>query len=359
MPLSNSSLLDEGTHKGGGDGERAPPLREVRSRSFTRFEQVPPANDRNLPNESGTVWVWKLSSAMKRLLITTTSKCASGVMVQYPATGGSVLGLLRRCRKSAQRGHEGCRCVRYLGFDAVEASGRSGARTWLSALRQRFGDAAGLHAAVARSGLLGDHGRVQAFDARRIIGISVDADGNPCLRMASANEGAAHSQRQGDVEHLHERKRCWRTWRRCTPSTTARKAWTTSPRRRTAWQRSSKQAPRRWASTGRRDPYFDTVTLKCPSGRRMCRSSRLVRQGEINIRKLDNDHVAVAFDETTTLEDVDDLFKAFNGGKSTDFSRVVLGTESVNVEETKFTRKSKYLTCATRCSTPIAPSTKW
>merc|ERR1711885_98090 len=49
---------------------------------------------------------------------------------------------------------------------------------------------------------------------------------------------------------------------------------------------------------GPANPYFDTVTLKCPSGA----------------------DAVVAFDETTTLEDVDDLFKAFNGGKSTDFS---------------------------------------
>jgi hypothetical protein len=40
----------------------------------------------------------------------------------------------------------------------------------------------------------------------------------------------------------------------------------------------------------------------------------------MNIRKLDKDHISLSFDETTVLADIDDLFKALNGGKAANFT---------------------------------------
>jgi glycine dehydrogenase len=62
----------------------------------------------------------------------------------------------------------------------------------------------------------------------------------------------------------------------------------------------------------------------------------------MNIRRLDADHVSLAFDETTTPQDVDDLFAAMNGGKTPGFSVASLAP---GVPEHDFMqRTSKYLT---------------
>ena len=60
--------------------------------------------------------------------------------------------------------------------------------------------------------------------------------------------------------------------------------------------------------------FFDTVTVKCPNG-----ADAVVKActaAGINIRKMDANHVSLAFDETTEIADVDNLFKVFAGSSA-------------------------------------------
>ena len=50
-------------------------------------------------------------------------------------------------------------------------------------------------------------------------------------------------------------------------------------------------------------------------------------QAELNVRKLDDSHITVSFDETTTLADVDALFKVLNKGQQPQFSAESLASE--------------------------------
>ena len=64
-------------------------------------------------------------------------------------------------------------------------------------------------------------------------------------------------------------------------------------------------------------PFFDTVTLDVGDAGKVC--SDAVTAG-YNLRQLDGSRVSVAFDETTTLADVDALLTVLNGGSAPDFS---------------------------------------
>ena len=88
----------------------------------------------------------------------------------------------------------------YLGFDAIEASGRVG-RGHGCRLCAKIWRAVGLRRSAR--GLLGDHGRVQAFDAGKNYRYFRRCGWEPVLENGDANERTAHSQRQSDVEHLH------------------------------------------------------------------------------------------------------------------------------------------------------------
>ena len=71
--------------------------------------------------------------------------------------------------------------MRYLGFDAIESSGRVGADMVVGSA-QRFGVPLGYGG--PHPGFLATTEEYKRLMPGRIIGISVDADGNPCLRMA-------------------------------------------------------------------------------------------------------------------------------------------------------------------------------
>jgi hypothetical protein len=64
-------------------------------------------------------------------------------------------------------------------------------------------------------------------------------------------------------------------------------------------------------------PFFDTVTLDVSDAGKVC--SAAVAAG-YNLRQLDASRVSVAFDETTTIADVDALLAVLNGGSAPDFT---------------------------------------
>ncbi|MDG6100336.1 glycine dehydrogenase (aminomethyl-transferring), partial [Alteromonas sp. ZYF713] len=64
-------------------------------------------------------------------------------------------------------------------------------------------------------------------------------------------------------------------------------------------------------------PFFDTVKITCAN------SSAIADEAykhQMNLRIVDKNTITVSFDETTTIEDVDTLFKVFALGKPVTFT---------------------------------------
>ena len=71
-------------------------------------------------------------------------------------------------------------------------------------------------------------------------------------------------------------------------------------------------------------PFFDTVRIDVGDADKVVQAA--VQEG-CNLRKLDASTITVSLDETTRIEDIDQLFKILNGGSPAGFSAESLASE--------------------------------
>ncbi|KAK7839943.1 glycine dehydrogenase (decarboxylating) [Quercus suber] len=88
-------------------------------------------------------------------------------------------------------------------------------------------------------------------------------------------------------------------------------------------------------------PFFDTVRIKCSDSKAIADAAY---KKEMNLRVVDSNTITISFDETTTLEDVDQLFEVFSCGKPVTFSAASLAPEVDTLIPTGLIRESPYLT---------------
>ncbi|KAM7277338.1 hypothetical protein ACFE04_019204 [Oxalis oulophora] len=88
-------------------------------------------------------------------------------------------------------------------------------------------------------------------------------------------------------------------------------------------------------------PFFDTVKVKVSDAHAI---SDAANKSEMNLRVVDANTITVAFDETTTLEDVDKLLKVFAGGKAVPFTAESIASEVETQIPAGLARESPYLT---------------
>lgn len=88
--------------------------------------------------------------------------------------------------------------------------------------------------------------------------------------------------------------------------------------------------------------FFDTLRIKTPKVEQIL---KLADQMQMNFRRLDAETLCLSVNETTSLADVDDIFKAFNGGQT---SAVTAAELAKNVKglavDPQLQRQSTYLT---------------
>ena len=88
-------------------------------------------------------------------------------------------------------------------------------------------------------------------------------------------------------------------------------------------------------------PFFDTVCITPSDGdsAAVCKNAQAMG---MNFRPLDGKRVTIAIDETTTVDDVDDILAALNGQKPPDFSAESLAGD-VQVDLGSFARQSAFM----------------
>lgn len=334
MPLSNSSLLDEGTAA----AEAMTMCSAIARGKKPKFY----VSDKCHPQ---TIEICRTRADGLGLEVVVgdeatfdyNDKQVCGVMVQYPATDGSVLDYSDVVEKAHKGGMKVVASCDILALTQLKPPGEWGADMVVGSA-QRFGVPMGYGGPHA--GFLATTEEYKRLMPGRIIGISVDADGNPCLRMAMQTR-EQHIRRDKATSNICTAQALLANMAAMYAIYHGPEGLKDIAKKAHSLAKIFEEGTKKMGFQGPANPYFDTVTLKCPSGADAVVAA--CAKAEINIRKIDNDHVSVAFDETTTLEDVDDLFTAFNGGKATDFTAASLAP-SINIEETKMTRKSKFLT---------------
>ena len=334
LPIANASLLDEGTA-----AAEAMHLAQGASKgSANKFFVSELCHPQTIDVIRTRAWPLGIDVEVGDHSSFELTEDVFGVLLQYPATDGSILDY----RDFAATAHE-------IGSTVVVASdlmaltlltppGEWGADIVVGN-SQRFGVPMGFggpHAAFMSA--------QDAFKRKlpgRIIGVSVDADGNPALRMAL----------QTREQHIRRDKA---TSNICTAQVLlaimagAYAVYHGPDGLKRIAERIRNQAG--VLATGLRklghevltSDFFDTIRVR-PSGD-VSEVLGLALGNGINLRSFSDGTVGIALDEVTRPDDLDDLFSIFNKGGEPDFNaRSLAEQESSPMLPAWADRESPYL----------------
>ncbi|GJN17899.1 hypothetical protein PR202_gb05006 [Eleusine coracana subsp. coracana] len=312
LPMSNASLLDEATAAA---EAMAMCLGITRAAGFGIKVVVADAKDFDFSSDD-----------------------VCGVLVQYPGTEGEVLDYAQFVKDAHAHAAKVVMATDLLALTTLKTPGEIGADIAVGSA-QRFGVPMGYggpHAAF-----LATSQEYKRLMPGRIIGVSVDSTGKPALRMAMQTR-EQHIRRDKATSNI-----C--TAQALLANMAAMYAVYHGPEGLKAIADRVHGLAGTFAHglkklgtvTVQELPFFDTVKVNCADARAIAEEAI---KNEMNLRVVDANTITVAFDETTTLEDVDKLFKVFSGGKPVNFTAESIAPEVSSSLPSSLIRDTPYLT---------------
>jgi glycine dehydrogenase len=335
LEIANASLLDEGTAAAEAMSMFAGETREDRDVFFVSDECHPQTiavvRTRAEPLEIRVeVGDWRVFEP--------GSDCI-GALVSYPATDGGVHDYRAFVERVQGVGGFVAAVADLLALTLFTPPGEWGADVVVGN-SQRFGVPMGYGGPHA--GFMAARERFKRKMPGRIIGVSVDAQGNRALRMAL----------QTREQHIRREKA---TSNICTAQVllavmAGMYAVYHGPEGLRAMAARIRDQTRVLAAGLERlgharvhSRVFDTLRV-IPSGRSAAEILRQALDLGINLRDFGDGSVGVALDETVTSADLDDLFQAFNGGERPDFDAADLARAlTTDASTDALTRTTSYL----------------
>ena len=302
LPIANASMLDEGT--------AAAEAMTLARRSFKGSEEAVFLIDQNVHPQTRAV----IATRAKPLNIViedfdaaagiTTQSPYFAVLVQYPDTKGFVRDYSKICEVAHQNEAYVIAATDLLALTLLKPPGEWGADVAIGSA-QRFGVPMGFGGPHA--GFMAVRNGLERSLPGRLIGQSVDVHGNPAFRLAL----------QTREQHIRRDKA---TSNICTAQVllavmSAFYAMWHGPiglkliaERIHDQTHSFALALKAAGISTSNETYFDTLTINVENAAEIHKRAKELR---INLRQVDDTHVGVSFDETTTHQALQDLADVF------------------------------------------------
>ncbi|KAG1367558.1 glycine dehydrogenase (decarboxylating), mitochondrial [Cocos nucifera] len=335
LPMSNASLLDEGTAAAEAMA-MCNNIQKGKRKTFLIASNCHPQTIDVCKTRADGFGLKVVVAGLKDLDYLSNDVC--GVLIQYPGTEGEILDYGEFIKNAHASGVKVVMATDLLALTTLKPPGELGADIVVGSA-QRFGVPMGYggpHAAF-----LATSQEYKRMMPGRIIGVSVDSTGKPALRMAMQTR-EQHIRRDKATSNI-----C--TAQALLANMAAMYAMYHGPESLKAIADRVHGLAATFAHGLKKLgtvkvqelPFFDTVKVTCSDAKAILEEAY---RNEMNLRLVDAITITVSFDETATLEDVDKLFKVFACGKPVNFTAASLAPEVQPAIPSGLVRDSPYLT---------------
>ncbi|MGV0991861.1 MAG: aminomethyl-transferring glycine dehydrogenase [Mycobacterium sp.] len=237
-----------------------------------------------------------------------------GVIVQLPGASGRITDWSALVEQAHARGALVAVGADLLALTLIAPPGEFGADVAFGSA-QRFGVPMGFGGPHA--GYLAAHTSHARQLPGRLVGVSVDADGSPAFRL-SLQTREQHIRRDKATSNICTAQVLLAVMAAMYASYHGAEGLTGIARRVHGYARSLAGGLQAAGVGVVHDGFFDTVLAHVPG--RATAIQDAAKEHDINIWRVDDDHVSVSCDEATTDEDISQVLVAFGAGASAGFA---------------------------------------
>ncbi|XP_030530608.2 glycine dehydrogenase (decarboxylating), mitochondrial-like [Rhodamnia argentea] len=335
LPMSNASLLDEGTAA----AEAMAMCNNIlkgKKKTFVIANNCHPQTIDICKTRADGFDLKVVTSDLKDIDYKSGNVC--GVLVQYPGTEGEVLDYGEFVKNAHSHGAKVVMATDLLALTMLKPPGEFGADIVVGSA-QRFGVPMGYGGPHA--GFLATSQEYKRLMPGRIIGVSVDSSGKPALRMAMQTR-EQHIRRDKATSNICTAQALLANMAAMFAVYHGPEGLKKISQRVHGLAGAFALGLKKLATVEVQGlPFFDTVKVKCPDAHAIADAAY---KKEMNLRVVDKNTITVSFDETTTLEDVDELFSIFACDKLVPFTAASLAPEVQSLIPTGLVRETPYLT---------------